>query len=218
MPKTGYKVLSENGEACKGGSGQWFLPIGKGPGKWMPAISDIALCKRGYHICRGETDLLAWLGPTIWNVEYRGKVKIGDDKIVVEEARLLSQVKNWNEQTARLFAADCAERVLHHIPEKHRAPFTNAVAVARDFANGKATDKARAAAGDAAWAAAGAAAGDAAGAAAWAAARAAAWAAARAAAWAAAWDAARAAARAAEKRWQAKRLKKYLDGKIKLLG
>jgi hypothetical protein len=81
----------------------------------------------------------------------------------------------------------------------------HAVAVARAFAESKASDGERAAAWDAARAAARAAAWDAAVAAS----------AARAAARAAAWDAARAAvvANAAEREWQQRRLFEYLNGK-----
>jgi hypothetical protein len=220
----GFKVLAEDGAAHHGGKGKWFLPTGSKPAKWMPVIKDIKLCKRGYHICRHETDLLAWLGPTIWCVEYRGDVKIGDDKLVAEQARLISRFDTWNDRTARLFAADCAERVLKHIPESHRAPFVNSIKVARDFANGKATvgeleSAARAAwAASTAWAASAASAARAASAAS--AARAAsaastAWAVrAASAAWAA--SAARAASAAStERKWQAARLKKYLSGEIK---
>ena len=88
-----------------------------------------------------------------------------------------------HDREVRLFAADCAERVLHLFESKHPDDDRprKAIEAARAFANGEIDDAAR----DAARAAAGDAAGDAA------------WAAARDAAWAAARDAARAAARAA---------------------
>jgi hypothetical protein len=105
----------------------------------------------------------------------------------------------------RLFAADCAEHVLHIFlkvrPNDSRP--ADAIKAARSYARGEIG----AAAGAAAW--------DAAGAAAWAAARAAAWDAAGDAAWAAAgaaaWDAAWDAARAVEQRWQKERLIGYLN-------
>ena len=111
-----------------------------------------------------------------------------------------------NPHICRLFAADCAERVLHLFererPDDDRprkaievARKTNATVQERAAARDAARAAARAAAGDAAWAAAGATA--------WAAARTAAWAAARAAAWAAAGDAAWAA--------QKNRLRQYLE-------
>jgi hypothetical protein len=111
------------------------------------------------------------------------------------------------DREARLFACDCAEAVLPLFEGKQPNDLRplEAIRVAREYAQGRATHDQRAAAEDAAWSAARAAAWDAARAAAWAAAwaaaeaaaPAAAWSAARAAAWAAAEAAARAAARAA---------------------
>ncbi len=106
---------------------------------------------------------------------------------------LLGAVKA-DERKLRLFAADCAESVLHLVEERHREVCAHAIATARAFANGEATQDQLATAGAAAWAAAEAAAW----AAEWAAEWATAWATARATAWAAAGAAARAAARAAQ--------------------
>ena len=205
-----FKVLGENGEAFHGGTGSWFLPKGSRPGKWMPKIDNIAACERGYHVVT-LAQLPAWLGPTIYEVEVRGDRIDQADKVVVSKARLVRRL-DWSKKSARLFAADCAERVLP-IFEKYHPKDTrprDAIAVARRFANGEATHDELAAAGAAALAAARdaarAAARDAAcaagWAAAWAAAGAAAGAAARAAAWAAGW--------AAEIEWQAQRLAFYL--------
>jgi hypothetical protein len=104
------------------------------------------------------------------------------------------------DRIARLFACDCAERVLplfeRRYPEDGRPRAT--INIARRYAKGEATTEEMAAAWDAACGAA--------------------WATAGAAAWTAAWDAAEdaagAAAWAAERAWQAKRLRKYLTGKI----
>src|SRR3972149_690362 len=228
MNETLYKVLGENGETVNGGHGKWSLPSGGKPGKWMPKIGgELIPCENGYHLCRRK-DLINWLGPTIWEAECRGDVVKAHDKIVVREARLLRQLENWNERTARLFACDCSEWALSLFAEPDPRSI-QAIWVARLYAVGKATeielDAAWAAARAAAWAAAGAAAGaarDAAGAAAWAAAGvasvaagAAAWAAAGAAA-GAAWAAARAAAwaaRAAAVGYITDRLFAYLDGR-----
>jgi hypothetical protein len=205
MP-TYYKVLNTDGSAYHGGTGTWFLPHGKRPGKWMPAIPNPVPCERGYHVVTLE-QLPKWLGPAIFEVEVRGASVRRDDKSVHEQARLLRRVEMWNERTARLFAVDCAEWVLpifeRAYPNDTRP--RDCIGVARRYAIGDATedelDAARAAAGAAAraaaWDAAWAAARDAARAAARAAAEAAARAAARDAAWEAAWAAARDAARAA---------------------
>ena len=79
-----YKVTNVTGTPCNGGSGQWHLPSANRPGKWMPRISNIKPCVRGYHVCRiGQ--LLRWLGPAIWEVEIRGDKVVLDDKIVGRE-------------------------------------------------------------------------------------------------------------------------------------
>jgi len=182
-----YKVLNEDGTPYHGGHGAWSLPAKNDdgtwtPGDWMPAIEgELVLCANGYHLCR-DGQVLEWLGPALFEVEYRGEVVTGDDKIVVREARLLRRFEAWNEHGARLFACDCAERVLPLFERKRpddRRP-RQAIEVARRFANGEATRDELLAAWDAAWAAA--------------------WAAARAAARAAAWDAAWAAERRAQNR------------------
>jgi hypothetical protein len=219
-----YKVLGEKGEAFHGGKGVWFLPTGKRPGEWMPKLADLVACQHGYHLCEGATDLVRWLGPTIWTAEWRGERIRSEDKIVVSQARVLAKCEHWNERTARLFAASCARDVLpifeKSYPNDDRV--RKCIEAVERFANGQvdhiflvaARAAARAASGAAAWAAAwaaaraasGAASGAAAGAAAWAAAGAASGAAARAAARAASGAAAGAAAWAAAGAAQAKRL------------
>ena len=212
-----FKILNEDGTPCHGGYGAWSLPSDDAPGEWMPAIEGkLIACENGYHLCR-EQDLLEWLGPAIFEAEYRGERMDADNKIVVREARLLQRL-NWDQRVARLFACDCAERVLSlfevEYPDDDRP--RRAIAMARRYAVGEAIFQELAAARDAALAAADAAAEAAANAAA----RASDWAA-RAAAWdaasagratalgaaravrAAAWDAARDA--------QTKRLIWYLD-------
>ena len=230
-----YKVLNEDGSCRNGGSGSWTL------GEWKEVEGELVLCENGLHLCDGEEQLLEWLGPAIYEAEYEGERLDGNDKVVVRRARIIRKLDTWNERTVRLFACDCAERVLHLYEEKYsddKRP-RHAIEIARRYVNGEvskdelyaARAAARAAAMDAAWdatmAAARAAARDAAwdaaaaAAAAWAATRDATMAAAMAAAWAPAWAAAVAAwaaaaaawaAAAEEQKWQAKRLRYYLNG------
>jgi hypothetical protein len=209
-----FKVLGKGRTPCHGGDGKWPRR-----GVWRKVDGPLVLCEHGLHLCR-ENDLVLWLGPEIWEAEYDGERIDAEDKIVVSKARLVRKVDTWNERTARLFACDCAERVLPIYEKRYPDDKRPRVAVetARRYAEGKATREERAAAGAAARDAAGAAARDsawdAARDAAWAAARASAWDAARDAAWAAAraaaWDAAWAAAWAAERKWQTARLIEYL--------
>jgi len=197
-----YKVLGANGEATNGGTGKWFLPHGNRPGKWMPKIKgELIPCKNGYHLCRRQ-DVIHWLGPSLWEAEYRGECVPAEDKVVVRQSRLIRRVSTWNDKTARLFACDCAEYALG-LAKKPDPRSVEAVRVARLFALGEATGAelaaayaARDAARDAAYAAY---------AAAWEAAYAAyaAWEAARDAAWA---------ARIIAGAWMTERLFQYLDG------
>jgi len=217
MTEKYYKVLNANGTCFHGGKSSWPLPEGKLPGKWMPEIKgELSPCAKGYHVLKPEM-LVQWLGPAIFEVEIAGDVIWQPDKGVCSQARLVRRMENWNDQTARLFACDCADAVRHLMKDKRS---TDAVDVARRFAFGLATKEELAAAWDAAWAAerdvAWDAAWDAARDAAWAAAKAAAWDAARDAAMAAAWDAARDAAWAAAKAAQTKRLFQYLNGEVDL--
>src|SRR5271165_5207159 len=188
---TYYKILKNDGSACHGGTGKWFLPKDGVPGEWMPMVSDVKLCERGYHVVKAE-HIINWLNEAIFEVEVKGLVYDEDEgKGVCESARLLRQLPTWNERTMRLFAADCAEHVLHFYEEKFPDDSRprKAIEVVRRYANGEATLEELISAWDAASAAAYAAgaAGDAAYVAY--AARDAARDAARAAAWDAAWAA-----------------------------
>ncbi len=136
-----WKFLNEDGRPCYGGQGRWSLPKDGQPGEWMPAIQgELRPCKRGYHACRDQ-DLPWWCGPALYRLEARGEVQTTKDKVVCREARLLSRVETWNERTARLFACDCAERVLWiyeaQYPNDDRP--RRAIEVARRYALGEAT-------------------------------------------------------------------------------
>ena len=191
MSETLYKVLNPNGAAVYANGFVWPLPNGK-PTKWVRAKGELILCQNGIHLCR-PSDLIHWLGPEIYVAEARGGRLEDDQKVAVREARLVQRVETWNEKTARLFAADCAERVLpifeKDSPKDDRP--RKAIEAARAFARGEIDDAARTAAWDAAWDAA------------------------KDAAWDAAWAAARGAAEGAEREWQTERLFQYLNGEIK---
>ena len=218
-----YKILQDGGRPCVGG-GQWYLPQGKLPGKWMPKIETLRMCESGYHVLDAACiiDFLDY-GYHIFEVEVRGESFTRDYKACHQQARLLRELQ-WGEREARLFACDCAERALDlwvksgTVDPRSRA----AVDVARRFANGEATVDERDTAKAAAIAAVRAAAWNTARAEAWDAARTSARTTAEAAAWNAAWDAARTSAEAAawnaawnaERQWQIGRLLDYLYGRI----
>ena len=156
-----YKVLDAEGKAMHGGSGQWRLPKGDQPGEWMPPIKgNLIPCANGYHLT-DRASLIQWIGPTIWEAEGRGDSVADTEKSAWREARLIRKVEAWDEKNARLFAADCAEHVLHLFEAKYPQDDRprKAIEVARQFARGEIGDAARAAAraaaGSAAWDAAG---------------------------------------------------------------
>ena len=193
---TYYKVLNKERQSYHGGYYQWI------PGEWAPP-QVVNPCRTGYHLCASTEQLLDWLGETIWIAEARGEIVAHEGtKVVCESARITRQLP-WDDRTARLFAADCAEHVLHLYEERHDSPAPRrAIEVARAYAEGNATMEDLREAGAAAEAAARSAAGAATEAAAWAA-RSSAGAAAEAATWAA-WS--------AERTWQVDRLAWYIDG------
>ena len=147
----------------------------------------IVPCERGFHASPTLWDALTYApGPIACLVELGGTIiPHGDDKFAASSRKLLAAVDVSKE--LRLFAADCAEHVIHlferEYPNDDRP--RKAIEAARAYADGEID-------GDAAWAAV-----EAARAAAWDAS----WDAARAAAWDADWDA-WAAARDAEREWQ----------------
>lgn len=230
-----YKTLGSDGSCCHGGTGKWPLPVEGKPGEWMPFIEGtLTPCKNGYHILT-INQLLPWLNEAIFEVEVKGEIVSQSDKSVCREARLLRKLETWNEQTARLFACDCVERVLPIFekcyPNDQRP--RQAITITRLFAEGKATQEELDVAWVAAWDVARAAALVAAQDTVWSGAWAAAWKVARAAvqtaassvAWAVVWNVARETALVAAQdvacdaemagllsiRWQIERLKSYLQ-------
>ena len=135
---TYYKFLMNDG-VPRYGTGKWFLPTDTEPGEWMPIVKDIKLCESGYHFCANSNQLRRWIAPKCYEIEIRGEVLHDDDKSVAQEARLVREFTPWNERTMRLFACDCAERVLRiyegRRPNDKRV--RGCIEAARDYANGK---------------------------------------------------------------------------------
>jgi hypothetical protein len=183
-----YKVLAFDQSSHHGGSGKWVKK------RWRSVEGELVPCANGIHYCQHE-HLIRWIGPTIWIFEdgTPDETINNGDKMVTRKGRVVERLDTWNETTARLFAADCAELALSVIPSDHQAPFVAAINAARGFARGEISDAersaARSAAESAAWSAARSAAESAAWSAAWSAARSAAESAARSAAESAAWSA-----------------------------
>jgi len=154
------------------------------PGEWVEAEGELSACHNGVHAAT-LAQALAWCNASAWLIELDGEIIEADDKLCARRGRLVRRLDAWDERSARLLAADCAERVLpifeRECPDDARP--RKAIEAARAYARGEihpATwDVIRVAAWDVAWTDA----------------PAAAWSAARAAAWAVAWDVAGVAAR-----------------------
>ena len=195
-----YKFLTPEGT---GGYSSYVWP----KDGWTPLIeysTPLKMCVRGYHVLTQDQLLGSYMRAELWRVDVAGEIVRGGNKLIVRQARRAERIGTWNDRTARLFACDCAERVLPifqvQYPNDQR-PF-QAIECARRFANGKTTLQELKAAWAAAWSAA--------------------WSAADAAADAA--EAARAVARASaeaartadatadiERKWQQERLMHYLQ-------
>lgn len=136
---TYYKFLNEGGYGPFSRV-RWHLPDDDGtPGEWMPSVEGaIVECRNGYHVCR-EEDLARWVRAELYVVELRGDVSEYDHKVAGREARLLHRVEAWNKSSMRMFAIDCAERVLpifeKRYPDNKRP--ADAIDAARRFVRGE---------------------------------------------------------------------------------
>jgi hypothetical protein len=114
-----------------------------GVGRWTKRIDgDLEACERGYHLAQNE-QVLDWLGPTIYEAEPGDVIVEAGNKIVTDRVRLIRRFDTWNERSARLFAADCAERALNLAGDPDPRSVA-AVDVARRFARGEAAAEAAA--------------------------------------------------------------------------
>ena len=144
---------------------KWMLPnlrtaVRKKPwpvkvGEWTP-IEATDFCNSGWHGFE-EKDVLTHLpsgvGASLWVVEVKGEILHGNDKFCAPQMKLVRELGVTTDRNLRLFAADCAEDVLplflKVFPNDNRP--SEAIAVARRYAEGMATNQELNAAWDAAW-------------------------------------------------------------------
>ena len=122
-----------------------FLEMGRRPSfgeKWASPLNWSEAIP-GYVLSRKQ-DIHHWIAPTLWVIEAEGVVPDGN-KVVAKRARLIRQVEEWNEKNQRLFAGDCAERVLRIVEKKYPKDwrFKAAMNTARRLANGQVAEKER---------------------------------------------------------------------------
>ncbi len=108
MTEFGYKAFNA-GRRPTHGVGQWAPP-----GKWTIHPGPLVPCKKGLHLCRDTADLLHWLAPEIWIVEYdddfENDLVEAPTKIVVRAARLVERTA-WTPRAAVDFADDCSSHL-----------------------------------------------------------------------------------------------------------
>jgi hypothetical protein len=127
-------------------------------GEWT-RVEVTNLCQSGWHGVE-EKDVLKHLpeqiGASLWVVEVKGTILHGDDKFCAPQMKLVRELGVTTDRNLGLFAADCAEDVLpifqKVLPNDNRP--ADAIAVARRYAEGRATESERYAARAAARAAA----------------------------------------------------------------
>ena len=120
-------------------SGEGHEPPWK-EGETRTLDGEIVICAHGYHASRTAWDALQFApGPVLCLVEVE-PVEEHTEKLVSRSRRLIKAVNV--ERELREFAADCAERVLHFYEEAYpgdQRPRA-AIATARAYARGEATD------------------------------------------------------------------------------
>jgi hypothetical protein len=105
-----YKFLATGAKGPITGF-QWPLPQLEAAGAWVEAGGPLESCGRGAHLCR-PNELAFWIHDELWEVETDGERIEGYDCIVVERARLLRRIDDWQHGGAAKFAHRCAERAV----------------------------------------------------------------------------------------------------------
>jgi hypothetical protein len=117
-----------------------YLPDGDKPGKWLPEIETLSICKSGYHACKAS-NLLEWINAQLFEVEFDGETLDGNNKTVAQRMRIIRKIETWNDKTTRLFACYCARDVLPLFEDKYPDDKRPRVAIetAEQYAEGNAT-------------------------------------------------------------------------------
>lgn len=136
-----FKFLTKDNHGSLSGF-KWPVPVGGFPGEWVEVEGELVMCNNGIHVCEWK-DVFAWLDARMYLVEVGGECVSCDNKLAFRRARLVHRVESWNDRTARLFAADCAERAARCWVPVDALDWNPAdtIDVVRRFANGDATQQ-----------------------------------------------------------------------------
>jgi hypothetical protein len=154
-----FKWLREGGSPTHADAEPWSLPKRGRPGEWRVQTGPLVPCKSGIHGCL-PAHLVPWISHTLTLMEYvadkimvHGAIAEERKVVLTGRARIVRVFPEWNDQSARHFACDCADDALRLVANPDPRS-VEAVRVARAFADGLATGQELAAAWDAARAAA----------------------------------------------------------------
>lgn len=112
---TYYKYLNDSNT---GGYSSYQWPVDR-LGEWLPEIAGpLAMCENGYHVLTESQLVGSFMLNNLYEVEVDGETLDSDDKVCARKARLIRRVDAINTRALVLFAADCAEHVLHHFESK----------------------------------------------------------------------------------------------------
>ena len=117
-----YKFLAAGAKAPITGF-QWPVPQLEAPGAWVEAAGPLEPCARGAHVCRAN-ELAFWLHDELWELEIEGERMEGYDCVVVERARLVRRLDDWQHGGAARFARASVE---HAAEQLAQAPERDAV-------------------------------------------------------------------------------------------
>lgn len=141
------KVLDRGGRALQPGAAvSWPLPRGGQPGGWTEWEPWPAPCRQGWHLCKNTREVLRLpfgTGPLVYLAEAHPKgrlVEVPGVYVVASSARLVRRLP-WTARKARLFAVECARRVLPLYEGERRGDtrLAEALRVAARHAAGHAT-------------------------------------------------------------------------------
>src|SRR5262245_49143620 len=86
----------------------WPKPEGSLPGAWVTPPADGTAT--GVVVQRVR-DLPHWVEDELWEVELRGGVRELSARLLVDEARLVRKVSEWNDVAGTRFALACIARL-----------------------------------------------------------------------------------------------------------
>jgi hypothetical protein len=81
------------------------------PGEWAEVEGELRLCANGVHACRVAA-LPRWLDDELWRIELDEVQEEREGLLLARRGRLLERVAEWDAETSRELARNCAAMAL----------------------------------------------------------------------------------------------------------